>query len=177
MAVERRVRDATAVDAAACADIYGYYVRETAITFETAPPSPAQMAARIEAALQRHAWLVLEDPSGAVIGYAYAHDFAERAAYRWAVETSVYLRTGVRRTGAGRLLYEALLQRLTERGYRRVTAGITLPNDASVGLHRALGFEHAGVLSRVGWKDGAWHDVARLQRSIGSERDPPAEPH
>lgn len=162
-------------DGAACADIYEYYVRETAITFESVPPDSTQMASRIATASQRHAWLVLEDASGALIGYAYGHEFAERAAYRWAVETSVYLRSGVRRTGAGRLLYLALLDRLTERGFRRAMAGITLPNDASIGLHRALGFEEAGVLLRVGWKDGAWHDVARLQRSIGVEADPPLE--
>ena len=169
------VRDATPADAAACAAIYAPYVAGTAITFETEAPDAAEMARRIAAAQQRHAWLVLED-AGSVAGFAYGGPHRERAAYRWSCEVSVYLEDGRRRTGAGRALYEALLARLTERGYRTVLAGMTLPNDASEGLHRALGFEPAGVFRRVGHKHGAWHDVAWVQRSLGEEREPPAEP-
>jgi L-amino acid N-acyltransferase YncA len=142
-------RDATERDGDVCARIYAPYVTETAISFELAPPTPAQMAARISAA-DRHAWLVLED-GGEVVGYAYGHSFAPRAAYRWSCETSIYLEAGRRRTGGGRLLYEALLTRLAARGYRRAMAGMTLPNEASAGLHRALGFELVGVYRKVGW--------------------------
>ncbi|HEX8927534.1 MAG TPA: GNAT family N-acetyltransferase, partial [Actinomycetota bacterium] len=78
--------------------------------------------------------------------------------------------------GGGRALYEALLARLAGCGYRRAFAGMTLPNEASVGLHRALGFEPVGVYRRVGWKHGAWHDVAWVQKTIGTGEDPPAEP-
>ena len=134
------------------------------------------MAERIASAAERHAWLVLED-AGRVTGYAYGHPFAQRAAYRWACETSIYLEPGRRRTGAGRALYEALLARLAERGYRRAIAGMALPNDASAGLHRALGFEPVGVYRQVGWKNGAWHDVAWVQKTILADADPPAEPH
>jgi L-amino acid N-acyltransferase YncA len=170
------VRDATERDAGACAAIYAPYVTGTAISFETVVPSPAEMAGRIAAARATHAWLVLEE-AGRVVGYAYGHPFKERAAYRWACETSIYLEPGRRRTGAGRTLYAALLARLTERGYHRAFAGMTLPNDASAGLHRALGFEPAGVYRRVGWKHGAWHDVAWVQLTIAADDAPPVEPH
>jgi L-amino acid N-acyltransferase YncA len=167
------VRDATAQDADACAAIYAPYVTDTAITFEYEPPTTEEMAGRIAAAQRAHAWLVLED-DGRVVGYAYAGPYKERAAYRWSCEVSVYLEHGRRRGGGGRALYEALLARLAERGYRTAIAGMTLPNEASVGLHRALGFEPIGTSRRIGWKHGAWHDVAWAQRALGS--GPPDAP-
>ncbi|HEX4016436.1 MAG TPA: GNAT family N-acetyltransferase [Frankiaceae bacterium] len=169
------IRAADVGDAAACAAIYNPYVVSTAITFEIEPPTAAQMAERIAAATRQHTWLVLED-AGAIAGYAYAHAFAERAAYRWACETSIYLELGRRRTGAGRALYEALFARLAERGYRRAIAGMTLPNDASAGLHAAVGFEPMGVYRQIGWKNDAWHDVAWVQKTISDAPDPPIEP-
>jgi L-amino acid N-acyltransferase YncA len=151
-------------------------VRDSAITFETEAPSSTEMAARIEAAQASHAWLVLED-EGRVVGYAYAGPFKARAAYRWACEVSVYVELGRRRTGAGRRLYRALLDRLRDRGYTQAAAGMTLPNDASEGLHRALGFQPVGTYRRIGWKRGAWRDVAWMQLDLGGEQDPPVEPH
>lgn len=170
-----RVRDATGDDAAACAAIYAPYVRDSAITFETRSPGADEMAQRIAGCAERHAWLVLED-DGEVVGFAYGSPHRERAAYRWTCEVSVYVQQGLRRTGAGRALYEALLARLALRGYRVALAGITLPNEPSAGLHAALGFEPVGTYRRVGWKHGAWHDVAWMQKAIGEQRDPPAEP-
>lgn len=173
----RGVRSASEQDAAACARIYAPYVTDTAISFETEPPSPGEMARRITTAQRSHAWLVLEEEAGEVVGYAYGGPFAPRAAYRWSCEVSVYLdreRTG---RGGGRALYEALLPRLAGRGYRTAMAGMTLPNDASEGLHRALGFEPAATYRRVGWKHGRWHDVRWVQRALGDGPDPPAEPH
>ena len=169
------VRGASGRDGAACAAIYAPYVISTAITFEIDPPSAAEMSARITAAVQSHAWLVLED-AGRVVGYAYGSPFKARAAYRWACEVSVYLEPGRRRTGAGRMLYEALLPRLAERGYRTAVAGMTLPNEPSVGLHTAMGFEPAGTYRRIGWKLDAWHDVAWMQRTILDGPNPPSEP-
>jgi L-amino acid N-acyltransferase YncA len=156
------IRDATSGDAAACAALYAPYVTDTVITFEDEPPDTAEMARRIAGA---HAWFVLEE-NGHIAGYAYAHRFAERAAYQWSCETSIYLERGRRRTGAGRALYETLFDRLRENGFCRALAGMTLPNDASAGLHRALGFEPAGVYRRVGWKHGAWRDVAWVQKDL-----------
>ncbi len=172
------IRDATAADGAACAAVYAPYVLGSAITFETEPPTPAQMAERIAVAQATHAWLVLVDEDR-VVGYAYGGPYKARAAYRWSCEVSVYLEVGRRRGGGGRSLCEALFARLAERGYRTAVAGMTLPNDASVGLHRALGFEPVGTYRRIGWKNGAWHDVAWMQRPLGptDTAEPPPEPH
>jgi phosphinothricin acetyltransferase len=170
---QRSIRDAGPRDAGRCAEIYAPYVLDTAVSFETEPPSAAEMAQRIAAAQDAHAWLVCEH-AGEVIGYAYGGPFMARAAYRWSTAVSVYLEPGRRRTGAGRALYEALFERLAARGFRTALAGITLPNDASVGLHRALGFRPVGVYRAVGWKAGAWHDVEWSQRPLGSDTGPPA---
>lgn len=172
---EWTIRDATTDDAAACRAIYAPYVAGTAITFETEPPSVGEMAGRIAKSLARHAWLVME-ADGEVVGYAYGGDYRSRAAYGWSCEASVYLQPGRRRTGAGRALYGALIRRLAARGYRRIMAGITMPNDASVGLHRAFGFADAGLARKVGWKLGAWHDVATLQLDLTPDEDPSAPP-
>ena len=171
---DRRVRPASDGDAAACAAIYTPYVTDTAITFELDPPSETEMARRIAAAARSYAWLVLEDASS-VVGYAYGATFNARPAYRWACEVSVYLEPGLRRTGGGRALYQALLPRLAQRGFRVAVAGMTLPNDASVGLHLALGFEPVGTFAHIGFKHGRWHDVAWAQRIIAGP-DPPPEP-
>jgi phosphinothricin acetyltransferase len=166
------VRAANLNDATACATIYAPYVTDTVISFETEPPSVAEMAQRMEASI---AWYVLEQ-SGRVVGYAYASPFHKRAAYRWSVEVSVYVEMGLRRSGAGRALYSVLLDELTARGYRNAMGGMTLPNAASEGLHRAMGFEPVGVYRRVGYKNGEWWDVAWTQRVLSSADGPPAEP-
>ena len=169
------MRDATAADAEACAAIYAPYVRDTAISFEATPPSPEEMAGRIAAAVRTHAWLVLER-DGHVVGYAYGGPHRARDAYRWSCEVSIYMDRAHTGAGGGRALYEALLDRLAERGFRTVLAGMTLPNAASDGLHRALGFEPAGTYRRIGWKLGRWHDVTWLQRVIATGEGPPAPP-
>ncbi|KRF38082.1 GNAT family N-acetyltransferase [Terrabacter sp. Soil810] len=161
-----RVRDATADDAAACAGIYAPYVTGTTVTFETEPPDVAEMVRRIAKAQARHAFLVLDD-AGEVAGYAYGGPFKERAAYRWSCEVSVYLAEGRRGRGGGRRLYEALLERLTARGYRMAAAGMTQPNEASGRLHLSMGFEPVGTYRDIGWKFGASHDVAWVQRPLG----------
>ncbi|MGY1802540.1 GNAT family N-acetyltransferase [Blastococcus sp. SYSU D00922] len=166
------VRDAAPEDAGRCAEIYAPYVRDTAISFETQPPTPAEMAERIAAAQREHAWLVLED-GGTVTGYAYAGPFMSRASYRWSATVSVYLDQGRRRTGGGRALYTALLDLLAGRGIRTVLAGVALPNEASEGLHRALGFELAGTYRRVGWKLDRWHDVAWYQKDLVTDWSAP----
>jgi L-amino acid N-acyltransferase YncA len=169
------VRDATVADAAACAAIYAPYVTDTAITFETEVPSAEAMADRIAAATSTYAWLVA-DHEGRVIGYAYGGPYKERPAYRWSCEVSVYVDRAHHRAGAGRALYEALFERLAARGYLMAVAGMTLPNEASVGLHRAVGFEPVGTYRRIGYKHGTWHDVAWTQRALATGGDPPAEP-
>lgn len=164
---EVSVRPATAADAEACRAIYEPYVRETAVSFETEVPTTQQVAGRIAHA---HVWLVAER-DGEVIGYAYASEHRQRAAYRWTCETSVYVERGALRGGVGRALYRELLVRVRERGYRLALAGVALPNPASIGLHRSLGFVDVGVFHRIGWKLGAWHDVAWLELDLAPETE------
>jgi L-amino acid N-acyltransferase YncA len=169
--VVRRARPEDALD---CQAIYAPFVRDTVVSFELDPPSVPEVRDRIERTLETHDWVVLEDGAG-VHGFAYGGPYRSRAAYRWACEVSVYVEQGRHRTGSGRRLYDALFPRLVDRGYLTALAGMTLPNDASEGLHRALGFETVGTWSRIGWKFGAWHDVLWLQRHLAPGSEPPAE--
>ena len=129
------------------------------------------MRARIERTLLTYPWLVFER-RGEVLGYAYGSRHAERAAFRWSADVSVYVRVDVKRTGIGWALYGELLPLLRELGYCQAFAGITLPNDASVGLHQALGFTPVGVFRNVGYKLGAWRDVGWWQLELSAA--PPA---
>lgn len=164
------VREATVADAASCAAIYAPYVVETAISFELVSPTTEEMAQRIETALQAHVWLVAE-AGERIVGYAYGAQMNRRAAYRWSCEVSVYVARERRGRGAGRALYEELFRRLAQRGYLRAIAGMTLPNEGSAGLHRAMGFEPVGSYREIGYKLGAWHDVQMLQRPLGARPD------
>jgi L-amino acid N-acyltransferase YncA len=168
------IRPATTDDAAACARIYAPYVTDTLVSFETEPPSAEEMARRIEASLAEHTWLVLEsegETGPEVIGYAYATQHRTRAAYRWACDVSIYLDQERRGKGAGKALYAALLPILKERGYRRALAGIALPNDASIGIHRSFGFTDVGTYRNIGWKFDAWHDVAWMQLDLDPDNE------
>jgi L-amino acid N-acyltransferase YncA len=164
-------------DAAACAAIFAPHVEGSPVSFEEGAPDAAEMAARIERYAAGHAWLVAER-DGEVVGYANASSFRGQAGYRWSVTVSVYISESERGRGIGRALYEALFDRLRERGYRMACAGITLPNEASVGLHESLGFELVGVNREIGWKQGAWRDVGWYQLELAPAPDgPPPDPH
>jgi phosphinothricin acetyltransferase len=158
-----------------CAEIYSPYVRETAISFEDDPPDAEEMGRRIADTSTRYPWLAAES-GGRVVGYAYASPHRVRAAYRWAADVAVYVEPGQQCRGIGRALYRALLELLTRQGVQVACAGITLPNQSSVRLHEALGFEPVGVYRRIGWKAGAWHDVGWWQRQlIGAQQRVPPE--
>ena len=159
-----RIRLATARDAARCREIYAPAVLDLPTSFETELPDVAEMARRIEATLARTPWLVREDPELGVVGYAYGGAHRERAAYGWTVETTVYLDPAVHGRGLGRALYGRLLGVLELQGFRLAVGGVVVPNDASVGLHRALGFRHVGTYHGIGWKFGRAHDVAWFER-------------
>ena len=171
------LRDADPVsDAEACAEIYGRYVRETTISFEEIAPTVEEMRGRMRSNMATHPWLVAED-GGVVVGYAYASAHKPRAAYRWAADVTVYLAPTHHRVGVGRALYTELFERLRRRNIQVLCAGIALPNEASVGLHRAMGFEPVGVYKRIGWKMGAWRDVMWLEMELGRPTDEaPLEP-
>jgi L-amino acid N-acyltransferase YncA len=134
------------------------------------------MGDRIARVRATHPWLVAER-SGEIAGYAYASPHHVRAAYRWAADVAVYVSRRHHREGVGRELYENLFARLRGQGVRVACAGVTLPNDASVGLHEALGFTPVGVYRKVGWKAGTWHDVGWWQLALLPQGDePPPEP-
>jgi len=160
-----RIRPATRTDAAALLMIYRPFVESTAVSFETVVPTIDEFGARIENALAGWQWLVAEQ-DGRCVGYACAGTHRERAAYRWSVEVSAYVLPSHQRQGIGRALYWQLLDDLAGRGFCNALAGITLPNEASVGLHRAAGFTPVGVFRAVGRKFDAWHDVAWFQREL-----------
>jgi L-amino acid N-acyltransferase YncA len=169
------IRDATTDDVAACAAIYGHYVRTTPATFELEPPSVEEVGRRIASYQASHAWLVAE-AGGVVTGFAYGTRFAERPAYRWSCEVSVYLDAETVGAGTGSALYDALFPRLLDLGIQVAYARIAQPNEASNGLHAKFGFERVGLLKRVGFKLGGWHDVAILQKDLAPPTSEPAEP-
>ena len=144
----------------------------SAISFEITPPTPAEMAERMRAA---HIWLVAER-GGRVVGYAYGGTHRHRAAYDSTVEVSAYVDQAQQRGGVGRELYLALFDELKRRGYRLLVAGITLPNEASVGFHQALGFVRVGVFRNIGFKFDTWYDVGWWQLDLGAATPPGPAP-
>lgn len=161
-----------AADAAAIHAIYAPYVRETTVSFEYDVPSVETIRDRISKTLEFHPWLVYEQ-AGAVIGYAYAGKHRDRAAYQWSTDVSVYVGHGQQRQGIGRALYTELFALLKRQGFCNAYAGITLPNDASVGIHRALGFDVIGMYHNVGYKFGKWHDTLWLELRLQPEDHAP----
>ena len=158
-------------DAPACAGIYGPYVRDSAVSFEETAPTAQEIAQRIERIGATHPWLVAER-DGRVVGFAYASAHRERAAYRWAADVTVYIDPAHHRRGIARQLYESLFPLLRQQQLHIACAGIALPNDASVRLHEALGFEPVGIYRSIGYKAGAWRDVGWWQLRLAAAGEP-----
>ena len=156
------------------AAVYAPAVTSTAISFEQVPPDGDEMTRRM-LVKPRLPWLVARRDDE-VVGFAYAATHRERAAYRWAVDSSIYLAATEQGRGTGRSLYEGLFAQLRALGYVRALAGIALPNDASVGLHEAMGFEPVGIYRQVGFKRGRWHDVGWWQLELAPAPVNPSEP-
>jgi phosphinothricin acetyltransferase len=167
-----RIRPAILADAPSLLAIYSPFVETTAVSFELEVPSLEEFTERIANALAGWQWLVAEQ-DGRCAGYAYGSSHRPRKAYRWSVEVSAYVHPDFHRRGIGRALYLELFRHLADRGYCNAYAGITLPNEGSVALHRSVGFELVGTFKSVGRKFARWHDVAWYQRAL---RDaPPAD--
>lgn len=170
-----KLRAARPADAAAIAAIYAPYVTDSIVSFETDPPSEAEMRARIEACGDLYPWLVAEEENS-ILGYAYATAFRPRLAYRYSVETTVYLAAGAGGRGTGHALYGSLIATLVAQGFAQAIGAVTLPNPASVRLHEKLGFAQAGIYRQVGYKQGRWLDVGLWQRALAPATNPPTEP-
>ncbi len=152
------IRDATAADALQIAQIYNHYIAHTHITFEEHAVDADEMARRILDSQQTHPWLVFET-AGAIDGFCYATRWRVRHAYRFAAETTVYLRVGQSGRGIGTQLYRKLLDELISRDTHVAIGGIALPNVASIALHERLGFVKVAQFREVGWKLNRWIDV------------------
>lgn len=163
------IRLATPADASAMCAIYAPVVRETAITFELEVPTEAKFRERITSTLEERPWLACEI-SGDIAGYAYAGAHRHRAAYGWSVEPSVYVSSDRRRRGVATALYTSLFAALKAQGFCNAYARTTLPNDASVALHKSFGFKPVGTYRSAGYKLGTWHDVACWQLSLHESR-------
>lgn len=174
--MERRIRLATVEDASAIRSIYAPVVESTPISFETEPPTTAEMAERIETTLEEYPWLVCETGGGDVLGYAAAGPLRSTPPYAWTVELSVYVAEDARSSGVGTALYTSLLEVLELQGYRNAYAVVTLPNPASVRLHERTGFEPVGTFPAVGYKHGEWHDIQWWYRPIAERPSDPASP-
>lgn len=174
------IRTANLDDAAALLAIYAPYVEQTAITFEYEVPSLEEFRGRIAHTLRRYPYLVAEE-NGEILGYAYTGPFAERAAYSWAVETSIYLRQDVRGKGLGKRLYQALEDVSRTQHVQSLYACIAYPDadDAhlsgnSVAFHTHLGYATVGRFPHCGYKFGTWYNMAWMEKTLGDHAVPPA---
>lgn len=173
--MEQVIRVAKESDAEAIAEIYCPLVESSPITFEVAVPGLEDFKSRIREIGDRFPWLICE-VNQQVVGYAYGSPYRAREAYRWSAEASIYVGREFQRKGIASALYQKLFSALAIQGYRNVYAGITLPNTASVYLHRSIGFEEIGVFKKAGYKLGAWHDVSWWQLKLREHDPSPADP-
>ncbi|MGA7318252.1 MAG: arsinothricin resistance N-acetyltransferase ArsN1 family B [Silvibacterium sp.] len=162
------IRTANTEDAAQICDIYNHYVQQTTITFEEQAVAPEEMEQRITEVRRDLAWLVWEE-GGAIIGFAYASKWKGRCAYRYSVESTVYVQSKAQGRGVGGKLYQELLSHLHDLGMHTVLAGIALPNEASIALHKKLGFEKIAHFKEVGWKFKKWIDVGYWQLLMSAD--------
>lgn len=159
------IRPVKQTDATDILAIYAPYVTDTAITFETEIPTLEEFSKRIEKIQKDYPYLVCEI-DGKVVGYAYASKHRERAAYQYSVEVSVYVAQDYHRKGIGKALYEHLFAALEDYNYYSAYAGITLPSEKSIGIHKAFGFTEVGIYHKIGYKDGKWLDVIWLEKQL-----------
>lgn len=160
------IRTATAADAAAIINIYNHYIATTTISFEENPVTEQEMAQRIKDVSASLPWYV-EEQDGVVIGYAYATPWRARSAYRFSVESTVYVAASHAGKGIGKRLYQTLIADLRQRGIHVIIGGIAQPNAASVALHESLGFEKVAHFKDVGRKFEQWVDVGYWELRLG----------
>lgn len=169
------VRLAEEKDTVALRNIYAFYVEQTHVSFEYIAPTNEEFGERVLVTTEEFPWLVCLQ-NDEVIGYAYAHKHRLRDAYQWSPESTIYLAPHFHTKGIGRILYQTLFNVLRLQGYNNVFAGVALPNEKSVGIHKRLGFEDIGIFKRVGYKNGKWHDTRWFQLNLQLHNDEPEAP-
>ena len=171
------IRPATLTDIPAITRIYAHAVATGTASSELAPPDEAEMTRRMQGLLAGEFPYLAAEVDGVLAGYAYASLYRTRPAYRFTVENSVYVAPEMHRRGIGKVLLEALIEACTARGFRQMIAVIGDSNQAaSIGVHRACGFEPAGNLKNIGYKFGRWLDTPLMQRALGpGAKTPPPE--
>lgn len=172
------IRAATSADAGAIAAIYAPYVQTGTATFETEAPDARAIRARMEKAEGHYPWLVATtgDEEGGVLAFAYAGVFNPRPAYRFVVETTVYVAGAVQGQGTGRLLYDSLIDTLRAQGFTQAIAVLSLPNEGAIQLHESVGFRRTGMYREIGYKQGQWLDIGFWQCALNASTVPPTEP-
>lgn len=164
------VRMATLEDAQAILDIYTPYITNSNITFEYTVPTIDEFKNRMEIIMQKYPYIVAVC-NEKIVGYAYAHEYKERAAYQWNVETSIYVNEELKHQGIGTLLYSKLLHILKVQNVQNVYACVTLPNENSEKIHCAFGFDLIGRFHETGYKFDTWHDVGWFELHIGNKSE------
>jgi len=159
------IRFATPGDAAEILKIYAPYITDNSVSFETEIPTIEAFTERMENIINNYPYFVYE-VDGRIAGYVYASKHRERAAYKYSVDVAVYIAPEYKRQGIGKILYNKLFELLKNKGIYTAYAGITLPNEASVRLHKSLGFTEVGTYKNVGYKLGKWRDVAWFEKLI-----------
>jgi phosphinothricin acetyltransferase len=170
------IRPVAVDDAAQIAAIYAPSVENSHVSFEERAPTPDEVRERIRSYTRTHPWIVTASEDAGILAYAYACPHRSRPGYRWSVDTAIYVRQGAQGQGIGKALYAELFRQLKLQGFHSAFAGIALPNDASIALHRAVGFTPVGIYRKVGYKNGAWHDTSWWQLQLERSTEPPAEP-
>lgn len=170
---EARVRAMRESDAGPITDLINWAIAETPAHFGTEPQTLQQTLDLFLATPPAHRWLTAE-VDGRFAGYARSSVWNPRGAYAWSAEVSVYIRPEFHRRGIGRALYKPLFQHLRDTGFVAVMAGITLPNEASVRLHEAMGMRKVAHYEKVGYKFGAWRAVGYWQLILREDDGPPA---
>ena len=165
------IRSATPADAEAILGIYAPFITDTCISFETKVPTISEFMTRINSLITSYPYFVCES-NGKIVGYAYGSKHRERAAYKYSADVSVYVTPEYHRQGIGCMLYTRLLELLRQQGICTAYAGITLPNDKSVGLHKKLGFKEVGIFHNVGYKFDKWLDVLWMEMPLRDYDEP-----
>lgn len=166
-----RILPVSIQDAAELLEIYRPYVEETYVSFEVSVPSLEEFENRIKTISGRYPYLKAVE-NGKILGYVYASAFKTRAAYQWAVETSIYVRRGEHSRGVGTMLYEALEAVLARQNIYNLNACITYPNPESIPFHQRCGYREVAHFTKCGYKLGSWHDMIWMEKLFPRPEDP-----